>query len=612
MVNNLKFVVIVILAFFPLIILSQNGPGGIGDNSSMGLWLKTDAISNLNNGDNITNWPDYSGNGNDGVSPDDNLNPPVFNNTSRTVNEFPVAYFDGNQTELKVPDSDDLDSTTGLYMMAVANVYQGPDDVKAILGKRKTYDSNLDEYAYSFFYWDGDHLNLDVNTNDARFNTTETYNYGVTRLQGFEFDGSRQQSSRSQIIVNNKVVESGSNDSTSIKDSPRDLIIGSMNHNYGKYTEMDLAELIIFQRALNDAEHNILNNALSAKYDIPVSVNDLYTGDLNSNGDYDYDVIGIGKESDGDHQFSKSAGIEIASNTGLDNVGDYLFAGHKVKSNSIVDTGGVASVDKTWERVWYFSQTDAGNALNINLTFDFNEADLNTTINTTDPNNFHLITKTPGGNWTGQVQGASSISGEKIIFNDVSIVDGNLYTLGIVDPDGNTLPVELVTFDARQQEKNVILEWTTASELNNNYFEVQHAQNGKDYQKVGIVEGNGNSNQLINYQFKHKDPENSQNYYRIKQVDFDGDNEFHGPVVVYFDSEETVQVLNLDNYLKINLNKSPGKLQVKLYDINGKLRFKKETSGNNVVIPTAKLNSGIYIVQLNSGEHRIRKKIYID
>lgn len=602
-----------VLVLFPLVMWSQNGPGGIGDNSSMGLWLKADGISNLNDGDLVTNWPDYSGNSNDGLSPDDNLNPPEFNNTTKTINGFPVVYFSGNNTELKVPDSDDLDSTNGLYMMSVAKIYQSTDDVNAIVGKRKTYGSDIDEYAYAFFYWNGDNLYLDVNTNNERFNTSTAYNYEVTRLQGFEFDGSRPESSRSQIIVNNSVVETGSNTSTSIKNSPRDLIIGSMNHNYGKYTEMDLAELIIFQRALNEAEHNIVNNALSAKYDIAVSVNDLYTGDLSSNGDYDYDVIGIGKESDGDHQLSKSAGIEIVSNTGLDNTGDYLFAGHNTKSNSIVDTGGVAGVDKTWERVWYFNKTDAGNALNINLTFDFNEADLNTVINTSDPNNFHLITKAPGGgNWTAQLTGASSINGEKVSFNDVSITDGNIYTLGIVDPDDNVLPVELVALDAKQQKENVVIEWTTASEINNDYFQIQRSGNGEDYQNIGMVEGNGNSNQLMDYRFVDKFPMRLFNYYRINQVDFNGDNELHGPVVVHFNSEEKVQVLNLDNHLKINLNKSSGQLQVKLYDLNGKIRYTKETSGNNVVIPTGKLNSGIYIVQVDSDDNLIRKKIYID
>src|ERR1041385_9231891 len=68
----------------------------------------------------------------------------------------------------------------------------------------------------------------------------------------------------------------------------------------------------------------------------------------------------------------------------------------------------------------------------------------------------------------------------------------------------------------------VELVWTTASEINNDYFSVERSEDAISYQVVGTVKGAGNSTQELYYSLKDQSPVRGINYYRLKQTDFDG------------------------------------------------------------------------------------------
>ena len=606
-------IAVIIIFLIPVLSQAQSGPGGVGNSNSMALWLKADAINNLNHNDEVTYWEDLSGNGNHALAPDDNLNTPEYKNTSETINGFPVVYFDGNQTELKVPDSDDLDDTQGLYMMSVANVYQGNDDVKAILGKRYTHDQQIPEYAYDLFYWTGNKLYLDVNNNSQRFQTNTSYSYGNTRMAGFEFDGTRAASQRSEIIVNNEIVKSSSNNSSSIKNSSMDLIIGTMNHKYGKYTEMDFAELIIFQRALNDAEQNIVNNALGAKYELSLAQNDIYDGDDNLKGDYDYDVIGIGKEADGNHNQSSAAGLTIKGNSDLDQNGEYIFAGHKVQNNSLINIASASAADERWERTWYFNNRNVSGAASttVDLSFDFQEG-LGLTLSAANASNFILLKQTAAGSWQAVSSATASINGDMVSFNDVTVNDGAVYTIGLIGTDNSTFPVEMTDFSANKKENKVILNWTTASELNNDYFQLERSIDGQDFPIIGNVQGNGNTNEQTNYSFIDHNPAEGTNYYLIKQMDYDGAYAYHGPVVIRFEAPVKARFIQHAGALNIKLNRSVESMQVRIYAMNGQLMHSSREYGTQTNIPVHGFKKSIYIVHIITGQDIIRQKIYLD
>jgi hypothetical protein len=89
------------------------------------------------------------------------------------------------------------------------------------------------------------------------------------------------------------------------------------------------------------------------------------------------------------------------------------------------------------------------------------------------------------------------------------------------------LPVELLSFTVTKDNAVAVLDWATATEMNNNYFDVQHSVDGVTFSRIDrVYSQNGNSTSLQTYQTIHNEPAKGVNYYRLKQVDFDGTFEY--------------------------------------------------------------------------------------
>ncbi len=98
----------------------------------------------------------------------------------------------------------------------------------------------------------------------------------------------------------------------------------------------------------------------------------------------------------------------------------------------------------------------------------------------------------------------------------------NYLSNGVELESGGPLPIELTHFDATLLEKQVALTWTTATEINNEYFLVQHSADGRNYTDIGMVPGAGTTTQAQSYSYQHQTPTRGANYYRLQQVDYDG------------------------------------------------------------------------------------------
>jgi hypothetical protein len=88
--------------------------------------------------------------------------------------------------------------------------------------------------------------------------------------------------------------------------------------------------------------------------------------------------------------------------------------------------------------------------------------------------------------------------------------------------DRLTFPVEWLSFEGRVTGEEVVLDWSTASELNNDRFAVERTLDGQTFETIGIVPGQGTTTENSHYQFIDLLPQNGLNYYRLKQVDLDG------------------------------------------------------------------------------------------
>jgi len=109
--------------------------------------------------------------------------------------------------------------------------------------------------------------------------------------------------------------------------------------------------------------------------------------------------------------------------------------------------------------------------------------------------------------------------------------------------DISSLPVELTKFTAYpvpNEKLKAVIEWTTASEINTDFFEVQHSLTGSNFRKIGIVKAAGQSEEPINYQLRHEEPDYSINYYRLITNDIDGSSQKSQIVTVTFQEDYAI------------------------------------------------------------------------
>jgi hypothetical protein len=96
------------------------------------------------------------------------------------------------------------------------------------------------------------------------------------------------------------------------------------------------------------------------------------------------------------------------------------------------------------------------------------------------------------------------------------------------------LPIKLTSFTADVEDNSVLLKWTTASEINNDYFTLEKSKNGSDYIELSQIDGAGNSSSWRSYAWYDGQPYQGTSYYRLKQTDFNGKSETFPPEAVYF------------------------------------------------------------------------------
>jgi hypothetical protein len=182
-----------------------------------------------------------------------------------------------------------------------------------------------------------------------------------------------------------------------------------------------------------------------------------------------------------------------------------------------------------------------------------------------------------------------------------------------------SLPIELMSFEAKPYNEDVLLEWTTASETNNDYFEVERSYNGIDFNSIGIVKGAGNSSTLKSYSLTDYEPLTGLSYYKLKQIDYNGDFSFSDIVSILINSKENLVVYPIYNpdYAATLLIDNPSKeeLYLRITDVSGEtIQYEKLDYNNERVIieiEKGKIPQGIYIFNVFNLNESVTKKMVI-
>ncbi len=169
------------------------------------------------------------------------------------------------------------------------------------------------------------------------------------------------------------------------------------------------------------------------------------------------------------------------------------------------------------------------------------------------------------------------------------------------------LPVELISFNGYRRDRMVELNWTTASEENNDYFLLERSLNGRDFDPLAKIEGFGTTSEINHYRHYDEKPSTGTNYYRLTQVDYDGTQHIQSKIVAVEYMEEAIATIvpnpSTTGAFSIHyLTEEPGEVQVEIFDLNGRALHYGEVlaeKGNNV-FPYAlpQLATGVYLVRL--------------
>lgn len=228
-------------------------------------------------------------------------------------------------------------------------------------------------------------------------------------------------------------------------------------------------------------------------------------------------------------------------------------------------------------------------------------------------------TSTPGNVYTGDINfnmefNLSGLTPNKVYY---LYVDGNTTTVdesfvvemstpGAGDgPNGtinciNPLPIELLDFSTTLENGHVLLHWVTASERNNMKFSVEKSRDFFNWQQITEVNGAGNSTEELNYYANDYHPFNGVNYYRIKQIDFDGKYTY-----------SHIEAVTIENQLLIEPNPNNGqftlygldknqKNDIAIYNLFGQKIFEISTDNVQEEINISDLSSGLYYLIIDN------------
>lgn len=157
------------------------------------------------------------------------------------------------------------------------------------------------------------------------------------------------------------------------------------------------------------------------------------------------------------------------------------------------------------------------------------------------------------------------------------------------------LPVTWLSINAQQNDSNVLISWSTASETNNNYFTVERSKNGREWGKIGDVNGAGNSMAEKFYEYVDKKPYTGINYYRIKQTDFDSESNYSAVTSIKAEAVNEVQIQAQQGNITIT-SSSEDAVDIAIYELSGTLiQNKKIYFYDEIPIP----RTGMYIAKIN-------------
>ncbi|MFZ9846636.1 MAG: T9SS type A sorting domain-containing protein [Flavobacteriales bacterium] len=218
---------------------------------------------------------------------------------------------------------------------------------------------------------------------------------------------------------------------------------------------------------------------------------------------------------------------------------------------------------------------------------------------------------TLSGSGTLATVGTATLTGGSVFGSTTSCTSGPCAASA-----SNPLPVKLVSCSAKLNDDfNLDVKWSTASDINNDYFVVERSKDASYFEPIATINGAGNSNQIINYYASDEAPLPGISFYRLKQVDFDGTTSYSSIVMVNSNAAENRvnsfgftlypnPTNNIAHLSFFNIDKE-SEVMINVYDLQGKNVHSSvqyvSGEGSIASFDASTFDSGIYIVNTTIG-----------
>jgi hypothetical protein len=278
-----------------------------------------------------------------------------------------------------------------------------------------------------------------------------------------------------------------------------------------------------------------------------------------------------------------------------------------------MDNDLIAPVDNSLtvvDRFWRVNANGYTTKPTVSMTFNYDASanEIGGTNTLVEANLEAQRWNTGVGDWEALLFGTNDAANDRV--TNVNIGPADFFDFWILVDKTVPLPVTLISFDVECVEEHAVVNWTTSTEVNNDYFVVEKSYDGNVYFELTTVQGQGNSNVVNSYSVIDDDV-NKTTYYRLKQVDFNGTTTYFDVVAAKckVNGFEASQFVFGENQFSFNVNISKNEIvDVVLYDVRGRIvsnkKFNLETGDNKINLNNLILSRGMYLLSVN-GEQNV-------
>ena len=197
---------------------------------------------------------------------------------------------------------------------------------------------------------------------------------------------------------------------------------------------------------------------------------------------------------------------------------------------------------------------------------------------------------------------------------------------GLIEVSDIALPVTFLNFDGKLKNNQVVLRWSTTNEINNKGYDIERSEDGINFFKIGFVEAKGNTSSISHYTFTDINFNSTVNFYRLKQIDINGNFEYSRIIRINISIAKTLQTVIAPNpfsnvtTISFSLAQSV-KVSLKVFDLNGRLikilADEEMVAGSHEIKWNANnangqpVPSGVYLLRIEAGDFKVTKKISV-